>query len=226
MAGTQSTGRKKSNFPAQTSVLSGASFDYFVSGVNYKITFENFLTALNVTGTIVQVGPVTGVPVLDTQGTVHGIRNLTAGPGVNVAIDPENGITLSAGSAATDLTEGQVPKADSIGNLTYGGATVDPSTLQWTFDNAINYPRVIVETATSYTQLLPDDIIIASATSTVTLVAVASATKTITIKSLMSGGIVTVDGNGSETIEGLTTHALSPGTSITIAPTSSEWVII
>ncbi len=226
MAGTQSTGRKKSNFPAQTSVLSGASFDYFVSGVNYKITFENFLTALNVTGTIVQVGPVTGVPVLDTQGTVHGIRNLTAGPGVNVAIDPENGITISAGEAATDLTEGQVPKADSIGNLTYGGATVDPTTLQWTFDNAINYPRVIVETAVNYAQLLPDDIIIVSATSTVSLVALSTATKPITIKSLQNGGVVTVDGDGSETIEGFATHTLSPGTSITISPSSIEWLII
>lgn len=224
MAGTQSTGRKKSNFPAQTSVLSGASFDYFVSGVNYKITFQDFLIALNVTGTIVQVGPVAGVPVLDTQGTVHGIRNITAGPGVNVAIDPENGITISAGEAATDLTEGQVPKADSIGNLTYGGATVDPSTLQWTFDNTINYPRVIVEISANYTQLLDDDIIVCTGLLSISLSASADAFKKFVVRSLTA--TVTLNPDGSDTIEGATSFLVTAGQSLTLAPITGGWIII
>lgn len=224
MAGTQSTGRKKSNFPAQTSVLSGASFDYFVSGVNYKITFQDLLVALNVTGTIVQVGPVAGVPVLDTQGTVHGIRNITAGPGVNVAIDPENGITISAGEAATDLTEGQVPKADSIGNLVYGGATVDPSTLQWTFDNTINYPRVIVEISANYTQLLDDDIIVCTGLLSISLSASADAFKKFVVRSLTA--TVTLNPDGSDTIEGATSFLVTAGQSLTLAPITGGWIII
>lgn len=224
MAGTQSTGRKKSNFPAQTSVLSGASFDYFVSGVNYKITFQDLLVALNVTGTIVQVGPVAGVPVLDTQGTVHGIRNITAGPGVNVAIDPENGITISAGEAATDLTEGQVPKADSIGNLTYGGATVDPSTLQWEFDNTINYPRVIVEISANYTQLLDDDIIVCTGLLSISLSASADAFKKFVVRSLTA--TVTLNPDGSDTIEGATSFLVTAGQSLTLAPITGGWIII
>ena len=38
----------------------------------------------------------------------------------------------------TNLTEGQVPKADATGILEYGGATVDPVTGEWTFDKTIN----------------------------------------------------------------------------------------
>jgi len=40
----------------------------------------------------------------------------------------------------TTLTEGQVPKADASGALVFGGATVDPGTLEWTFDESINVP--------------------------------------------------------------------------------------
>jgi len=40
----------------------------------------------------------------------------------------------------TTLTEGQVPKADGSAQLVYSGATVDPSTLEWTFDETINIP--------------------------------------------------------------------------------------
>jgi len=40
----------------------------------------------------------------------------------------------------TTLTEGQVPKSDSLGKLIYAGATVDPTTEEWTFDKAINLP--------------------------------------------------------------------------------------
>ena len=90
----RANGRKKSLFPAQTTVLTNASMDYFVNGVNYKIPYTNFVSGLGVTGTIVQEGAVSGTPVLDTQGTVNNIRNLEAGAGISTAISSENGITL------------------------------------------------------------------------------------------------------------------------------------
>ncbi|MCP4392700.1 MAG: hypothetical protein GY804_00240 [Alphaproteobacteria bacterium] len=40
----------------------------------------------------------------------------------------------------TTLTEGQVPKANASQKLIYGGATVDPTTEEWTFDKSINVP--------------------------------------------------------------------------------------
>lgn len=94
MTDTNAQGRKKSNFPAQTSVLAGAFFDFFVDRVNYKISFADLLPELGATGTIVQDGAVTGTPVLDKQGSVNNIRNLEAGSGITAEVSPENGITL------------------------------------------------------------------------------------------------------------------------------------
>jgi len=89
--------RKKSNFPAATTISGSDTLDYVTQGVNYKITFDNFIASLGVTGTIVQDGAVTGTPVLDTQGTVNNIRNLENGSGVKASVSPENGITLDHG---------------------------------------------------------------------------------------------------------------------------------
>lgn len=91
---TQAQGRKKSNFPAQSTVLSGATFDYVVSGVNYKITFPELLSELGATGTMQQEGDVTGTPILDVQGSVNGIRNLEAGSGIATSVSPQNGATI------------------------------------------------------------------------------------------------------------------------------------
>ena len=91
----RASGIRKSLFPAKTTVLTGASFDYFTSGVNYQITFDNFKTALGVTGTIATAGAITGTPVLQTIGTANAIRNLENGAGAKATLSPENGITLA-----------------------------------------------------------------------------------------------------------------------------------
>lgn len=102
---TRSQGIRKSKFPAKTTIDDGAFFDYFTSGNNTKITFANLKTALNVTGTIVSVGPVTGVPVLTLAGTVHSIRNLTGASGVSIATNANGGITISgAGQTTVEVT--------------------------------------------------------------------------------------------------------------------------
>ena len=85
---------KKSNFPALTDIPSDATLDFVSGGANYKITLADYLAALSVTGTIVQVGNSTGSPVLDAQGTVNGIRTLTNGSGVKASINAWNGVTL------------------------------------------------------------------------------------------------------------------------------------
>lgn len=90
----RSQGRKKSNFPVQTTILSGAKFDYVVQGTNFSIIDTDFFNALGVTGIIVQDGAVAATPVLDKAGTVNNIRNLENGPGAKASVSPENGITL------------------------------------------------------------------------------------------------------------------------------------
>lgn len=95
--GIRSQGIRKSLFPAQSVVLSDATFDYVAQGANFKITFTDLVGQLGVTGTIVQVGDPAGTPVLDTQGTVNGIRNLEDGAGIVTQVSAQNGITVASG---------------------------------------------------------------------------------------------------------------------------------
>jgi hypothetical protein len=91
----RSYGVRQSQFIEETSVPAGSSLGFFNNGYNYQITYDNFLSGLGVTGTIVQDGAVTGVPVLDVQGTVNNIRNLENGAGVACSVSAENGITVA-----------------------------------------------------------------------------------------------------------------------------------
>ena len=94
MAGN-SQGRKKSEFIQQGTVLANSYLDYVVNGTNYKISYDNFVANLGVTGSMVQTGAVTGAPVLDVDGSVNRIRNLEGGSGINVNVSPENGVIVS-----------------------------------------------------------------------------------------------------------------------------------
>jgi hypothetical protein len=91
----RSYGVRQSQFIEETSVPAGSSLGFFNNGYNYQITYDNFLSGLGVTGTIVQDGAVTGVPVLDVQGTVNNIRNLEAGAGISISVSAENGIGIT-----------------------------------------------------------------------------------------------------------------------------------
>lgn len=88
-------GRKKSQFVAKSTVDAGSYMDYFVNGTNYKISYDNFVTGLGVTGSIVTTGSGTGTPVLEIDGTVNKIRNITDGSGIITAIDAANGVEIA-----------------------------------------------------------------------------------------------------------------------------------
>jgi hypothetical protein len=88
-------GRKKSQFTQQSTVLANSYLDYFVNGTNYKISYDNFVSGMGVTGTIVQDGAVTGTPILDTNGTINNIRNLEDGSGIVTNVSAENGVTIA-----------------------------------------------------------------------------------------------------------------------------------
>lgn len=114
-------GKKKSEFLTQTSVLSGAYFDYVANGTNYRISSDNLVNAFGVTGelpvydsdgvqwniplvdgsggsgrgSIRQAGADTGTPILDQSGSISYIRNVENGAGITSAVSAENGLTLS-----------------------------------------------------------------------------------------------------------------------------------
>jgi hypothetical protein len=94
MAGN-AQGRKKSQFVQQNTVLANSYLDYVVNGSNYKISYDNFVANLGVTGSIIQTGAVTGSPVLDVDGSVNKVRNIENGSGILANISAENGIVLS-----------------------------------------------------------------------------------------------------------------------------------
>ena len=110
---------KKSEFNADTEIPDGSTLDFVINGQNLKITKANFLAALGVTGTLSQVGAVTGTPVLDGTGTDYLIRNLEAGDGVVIGTSPENGITISVPSVAPEV--GTLEQVTTNGNTTDQG---------------------------------------------------------------------------------------------------------
>jgi len=115
---TRAQGRRKSEFVQKTTVDAGAYLDYVVNGTNYKIAYDNFVTGLGVTGTIVQDGAVTGAAILDTQGSVNYIRNLENGSGIVTNVSPENGVII-----AHNLT------ADTTGAPLFLNTTADSPTV-------------------------------------------------------------------------------------------------
>ena len=88
-------GRKKSDFVAQDTVLANSFMDYFVNNTNYRISYQNLVAGLGVTGSIVTTGDVTGSPVLEIDGTVNKIRNIENGSGIITSITPTNGVKVS-----------------------------------------------------------------------------------------------------------------------------------
>ena len=89
-------GTKKSNFLAwgNNTIPDAATFDFVNSNTNYKISFQNLVNNLGVTGSIEQDGAVTGTPILDVQGAVNAIRNLEDGSGIKTSVSAENGATI------------------------------------------------------------------------------------------------------------------------------------
>lgn len=82
----------------------------------------------------------------------------------------------------------------------------------------------IEEVSSAYTTTGSDAAVIATGTFTVTLHLLSIATKEIIIKATL--GVITIAAGGSDTIEGLATIIITSGQSVTLVPTTSEWVII
>jgi hypothetical protein len=90
-------GVKKSAFTASgvTPISGSATFDYVQGGQNLKVTLDDLLPQLGTTGSIVQTGNPLGCPVLDDQGAIKAIRNISEGFGIKCLIDAQNGLEIS-----------------------------------------------------------------------------------------------------------------------------------
>ena len=157
MANNRVIGVKKSEFLTDNTIPDTATLDYVDTGVNKKIAFVDFLPLLGTTGSLVQVGDSGGTPVLDTQGTINGIRNLVSGAGVAVSLTGQNGIQFD--SAFTfDTTGAQLVDNAAAATLAFRsiiggtGITVTGTTGDITVD-------------VDDSDLLPDNIVIVNAAS-------------------------------------------------------------
>jgi len=125
-------GVKKSNFSAQTSLDSSDTVDFVRNGQNFKMTITNFLASLGVTGTLIQKGGLTSIPILNKSGTVNEIRNIEPGAGILPTLDSEDAILLShnfaQGDAGSPILYNPTDDQPVIRNLVPGtGVTIAPS---------------------------------------------------------------------------------------------------
>lgn len=86
---------KVSNLPRILSVDDNGLLLIALDGQSVAITQANYFQQFGTTGTIVQDGDPAATPVLDPQGTVNNIRNLSNGSGVKSSVNAQNGITLA-----------------------------------------------------------------------------------------------------------------------------------
>ena len=126
-------GIKKSLFTALDNIPGDATLDFVSSGTNFKITKADFITEMGATGTLSQLGDVTGTPILNTVGTDNQIRNLEAGSGITTAVSAQLGAEIShnfsAGGEGTEVLVDITADSPKIRGITgTSGITVTAST--------------------------------------------------------------------------------------------------
>ena len=85
----------------------------------------------------------------------------------------------------------------------------------------------VVSKVAGYTAVPSDDVILCNGTFTVTLYTAVGHSGTVIVVKNIGSGTVTVDGNGSETIDGALTFAISTKyESLTIVSDGSNWLLI
>lgn len=115
---------KKSLFAALTTIPAGSTLDFVSNGTNYKITVEDMIAAFGTTGSLEQLGSVSGTAVLSKSGSVNRIRNIEDGPGVKGSVSPEQGVKLehniAAGTEGVEIFTNRTELQPLIRNLLAG----------------------------------------------------------------------------------------------------------
>ena len=109
---------KESEFVGTSVVGDAAFFTLFINGQNLKIPKADLIAALGMTGSIEQVGEVTGTPVLDVSGgAAKLIRNLVKGSGIKTSVSPLNGILLEHDFTFDTVSEAVIGVIISLNKL-------------------------------------------------------------------------------------------------------------
>lgn len=202
-----------------------------VSNVTFKILYNpqkieigesNVLIVgvINIDTAQIDLGGVTlhrAADITDFSGNVAvkiGNRQLINSDGATVVVDWSNGFIANGLTyPATDGSANQVLKTDGSGVLSFASTDVLP----------------IVEYATDHTITSTELIVVANSatgrTFTLPAVAAVSTGKYYTIKNIGTASL-TIDGDGSETIDGNTTISLAQYNSATLVNNGTQWLII
>lgn len=203
-------GRKKSQFVAKSTVDAGSYMDYFVNGTNYKISYDNFVTGLGVTGSIVTTGSGTGTPVLEIDGTVNKIRNITDGSGIITAIDAVNGVEI-----AHNFT------VDSIGEpIMQNSTTASPTFVSIVGGNGINVVTTGSQINISSAELAHYATVTMQGNSTASVITTAGTPVKVAgtfVVGDISGFTADTTGKITETESGITRHVINAIVSLTAA---------
>ncbi len=101
------SGKKISEFLSNSTIPLNAELTFILNNTNFRITFQDFLSFLNVTGTIDTVGE--GTQILQTPVVgANLIRALEAVAGVKVEVSITNGIKISSDFQDGDPSSSQI----------------------------------------------------------------------------------------------------------------------
>lgn len=135
------------------------------------------------------------------------------------------GFTPPANDEPLDDTPGTVVLGDTDKNTQIDGITTT-ITGNTVIDGRLYYERSVLEVSVNYVLSASNDVLLVNGTYTATLPTAAGITgKVFTIKNIGTG-VVTVDGDGSETIDSSTTVTLDPEEAIKVVSDGTEWWII
>ena len=146
---TRADGKKKSEFLAQTSVLSGSYFDYVVNGTNYRISYTDLLAALDIRSKVQQGGllsmqdnaTVTAIASIATPVRVGGVwasvsaDSMTASTSGRLTYDLSDSRVLSIGADLTIAPSAGSAQAVSV-YIAKNGAVISGSRIATTISTS------------------------------------------------------------------------------------------
>lgn len=209
-ATTTDLGTKTQNYLSVTGTATITGFGTPTNKTEYTLTFAGILTLTHNATSLILPG---GANITTAAGDVAVMKHEGSGNWRCVSYTPASGVGALGGTTATS---GHV--------LTANGSGSAPT---WQTPNLGGYAA---KTA-GYTVIASDngDIInwtTAGATASLTAAATLGSGFTSTLMNSASTGDVTIDPDGAETIDGLTTRVMRPGNRAEIVDTGSAWITV